>query len=291
MKVIRNLIAALALTLAIPTAAQAATITVTVGTTPAGDPAPFTFHVTGPPCNAAPTDLTFALSDGQSKVLTLCDSPADVAHRFHVTEEVPAGWRLTSIDCTSDDPDPADAFVIDIPTATALVELSASEDKACSFRNAKVPAPTPAPTPATPVATSPGATATPVPPSAAPPSSGVAPAAPPSSGVAGEQERSPVRATARIRAQARCAARTARVTVSGRLMRQVRFSVNGRRVRTVTAARGVRLVTALVPLRRTGPAVQTVRARVTFRNGAAPRTLTASVRRCTSARVAPQFTG
>jgi hypothetical protein len=81
------------------------------------------------------------------------------------------------------------------------------------------------------------------------------------------------------------------VTVSGRLMRQVRFSVNGRRVRTVTVARGGRLVTALVPLGRSGPRVQTVRARVTFRNGAAPRTLTASVRRCTSARVAPQFTG
>ena len=275
MKVIRNLVAALALTLAIPTAAQAATITVTVGTTPAGDPAPFSFHVTGPPCDATPTDLTFALSDGQSKVLALCDSPADVAHRFHVTEQVPGGWQLTSIDCMSGDPDPADAFVIDIPTATAFVELSPSENKSCVFRNAKVPAPTPA----TPVATSPAATAAPV------------PATPPSSGVAGEQQRSPVRATARIRAQARCAARTARVTVSGRLMRQVRFSVNGRRVRTVTVARGVRLVTALVPVNRSGARVQTVRARVTFRNGAAPRTLTASVRRCAPARVAPQFTG
>jgi hypothetical protein len=277
MRVIRNLTAALALTLAIPTAAQAATITVTVGTTPAGDSAPFTFHVTGPPCDATPTDLTFALSDGQSKVLPLCDSPADVAHRFHVTEQLPAGWQLTSIDCTSDDPDPADAFVIDIPTATAFVELSASENKSCIFRNAKVPAPTPA----TPVTTPPAATVTPVPPSATPPSSGVA----------GEQQRSPIRATARIRAQGRCAARTARVTVSGRLMRQVRFSLNGRRARTVTVTRGVRLVTALVPLGRSGPRVQTVRARVTFRNGAAPRTLTASVRRCAPARVAPQFTG
>jgi hypothetical protein len=46
-----------------------------------------------------------------------------------------------------------------------------------------------------------------------------------------------------------------------------------------------------VPLRRRGPAVQTVRARVTFRNGAAPRTLTTNVRRCAPARVAPQFTG
>jgi hypothetical protein len=277
MRVIRNLIAALALMLAIPTAAQAATITVTVGTTPAGESAPFTFHVTGPPCDATATDLTFTLSDGESKVLPLCDSPADVAHRFHVTEQVPTGWQLASIDCTSDDPDPADAFVIDIPTATAFVELSPSENKACIFRNAKVPAPTPA----TPVTTPPAATVTPVPPAATPPSSGVA----------GEQQRSPVRATARIQAQARCAARTARVAVSGRLMRQVRFSVNGRRVRTVTVARGGRLVTALVPLGRSGPRVQTVRARVTFRNGAAPRTLTASVRRCTSARVAPQFTG
>jgi hypothetical protein len=73
-------------------------------------------------------------------------------------------------------------------------------------------------------------------------------------------------------------------------MRQVRFSINGRRVRTVNVGLGVRSITAVVPLRRSGPAVQAVRARVTFRNRAPARTLTAAVRRCAQAAV-PNFTG
>jgi hypothetical protein len=73
-------------------------------------------------------------------------------------------------------------------------------------------------------------------------------------------------------------------------MRQVRFSVNGRPVRTVAVSRGALFVRALVPLRRSGAARQRVRARVTFRNGAPARTLTVGVRRCAQAGV-PQFTG
>jgi hypothetical protein len=272
MRVIRISIAVLALTLAIPAGAQAATLlTVSVAAPPAGDPTPFSFHITGPACDTTPTDLTFALAGGQSKVVSLCDSPADLAHRFHVTETVPAGWQLTSIDCVGHDTDPRDAFVVDIPTATAFVEFSTNEHKACSFSNAKLPPPAP-PAPA----------ATPPAPAAPPP---------PASNVAGQQERSPVRATAHLRAQTRCGTRTARVRVTGRRMRQVQFSINGRRVRTVNVGLGVRSITALVPLRRSGPAAQTVRARVTFRNGAPARTLHATVRRCAQAAVAPQFTG
>jgi hypothetical protein len=74
-------------------------------------------------------------------------------------------------------------------------------------------------------------------------------------------------------------------------MRQVRFSINGRSVRTVDVGLGVRVITALVPLRRSGAAVQKVRAHVTFRNGARARTLNASVRRCAQGAVSPQFTG
>jgi hypothetical protein len=275
MKVIRNAIAVLALTLAIPSAAQAAVVTpltVSVGVTPAGDATPITFHITGPACAGKPTDITFTLTDGQSQVFNLCDSPPDLAHRFHVTEVVPAGWTLTAINCTGHDTDPRDAFVTDLPTATAFVEFSPGERKACSFQNQK-PAAAVAPAP-------PAPTSTPAPQTT-----------PPNSGVQGEQVRSPVRATARLRAQTRCGARTARVTVTGRRMRQVRFSINGRRVRTVNVGLGVRSITALVPLRRSGPAAQPLRARVTFRNGAAPRTLRATVRRCAQAAVAPQFTG
>jgi hypothetical protein len=279
MRRIRFVLAVGLATLAVPGAAHAATVTpatltVSVGATPAGDLTPFTIHVTGPACNGVATDVTFALTGGESKVLSLCDSPPDLAHRFHVTETVPAGWQLTAINCLGHDTDPADAFVVDIPSATAFVEFSPGERKSCAFENAKLPPPTAPPAAAPPPAA--------VPPAAAPP--------PPASAVAGQQVRSPARATARLRAQSACASRSARVSVSGRQMRRVRFSVGGRAVRTVAVPRGALVVHALVPLRRSGPARQRVRARVTFRNGAPARTLTVSVRRCAQA-VVPQFTG
>src|SRR4029079_12637608 len=98
MRPIRFVLAVGLATLAVPGAAHAATVTpatltVSVGATPAGDLTPFTIHVTGPACNGVATDVTFALTGGESKVLSLCDSPPDLAHRFHVTETVPAGWQ------------------------------------------------------------------------------------------------------------------------------------------------------------------------------------------------------
>jgi hypothetical protein len=280
MRRISLVLAVAAATLAVPAAASAVTVppavlTVSVDSTPAGDPTPFTIHITGPACNSVATDLTFTLVGGQSKVIDLCDSPPDLAHRFHITETVPAGWQLTAINCTGHDTDPADAFVTDIPTATAFVEFSPGERKACAFANAKRPPPATPPPPGSPP---------PAPPAARPP----APVVPPASDVAGVQVRAP--ATARLSAQTRCAARNARITVRGRQMRQVRLSLNGRVVRTVEVARGALFVRALVPLRRFGPAKQRVQARVTFRNGARARTLIASVRRCAQT-VVPQFTG
>ena len=279
MRPIRYMLAAAVVTLALPGAAHAATVppallTVSVGVTPAGDTTPFTIHVTGPACNQVPTDITFALAGGQSKVIPLCDSPADLAHRFHVTEVVPPGWQLTAINCQGHDTDPADAFVVDVPSATAFVEFSPGERKSCAFENTKLPPP-PAPPAVTP----------PAPPAAAPPAP-----VPPASGVAGQEVRSPARGTARLRAQSTCASRSARVSVSGRHMQRVRFSVGGRPVRTVQVPSGALVVHALVPLRRSGPARQRVRARVTFRNGAPARTLNVTVRRCAQA-VVPQFTG
>jgi hypothetical protein len=116
----------------------------------------------------------------------------------------------------------------------------------------------------------------------------VATPTPPAIAVLGESVRSP---TVRVTVQSACAARHARVTVAGRLMRQVRFSVTGHRARVVNVRPGARSVTALVALRRKGPAVQAVRARITFRNGAPVRTLTAAAHRCGQAAVLPQFTG
>jgi hypothetical protein len=118
----------------------------------------------------------------------------------------------------------------------------------------------------------------------------VAPPAPtPTVAVLGERVTSaPV---VRLAVAGTCAARHARVTVKAAQMRQVRLSVAGRRPRTVTVAPGARRVTALVALRRRGPSVQKVTARITFRNGAPARTLVAAAKRCAPAAVVPEFAG
>jgi hypothetical protein len=134
---------------------------------------------------------------------------------------------------------------------------------------------------------------------AAPPAPIVAPiapaaapsVAPPTPMVAVAGERVSSAPTIRVSVQEACAARHARVTVKGSSMRRVRFSVKGRRARTVTVAPGARRVTALVALRRHGPAVQKVTTRITFSNGAPARTLVAAARRCAPTVVAPKFAG
>jgi hypothetical protein len=127
------------------------------------------------------------------------------------------------------------------------------------------------------------------PPAATPPAAGNIPATQtPASAVAGTEAAS---GTAAVRAQRTCASRTASITVSGRQIRQVTFSVNGHRVRTVRVRSSQRRVTVAVPLSRGGGARQTVTARVTFRNGAAARTLTTRATRCAQGAVSPQFTG
>jgi hypothetical protein len=117
-----------------------------------------------------------------------------------------------------------------------------------------------------------------------------APAAPaPASAVLGEQARSPVR-VARLGARAACTSRVVRVTVTGRQMRSISFRVNGRQVRTLRVRSGRRVVNATLPMRNRRTA-QVVQARVRFRNGARPRTLTTRTSRCAQAAVQPQFTG
>jgi hypothetical protein len=82
--------------------------------------------------------------------------------------------------------------------------------------------------------------------------------------------------------------------VQGRQIRSVTYSVDGRRVATVTRADSVGRWTARVDPRRLRTGVHRVRARVQFRTGAGPaRTLTMSFRTCArpAAQVQPQFTG
>ena len=139
----------------------------------------------------------------------------------------------------------------------------------------------PVPPPVTPPSTPPAQPATP--PAAAP-----APAAtPPASGVAGVTVRSPASASAAFTSS--CASRTAQITIRGTQMRSVVLSVNGHRVRTVRVSSKTRTVRVRVPIAR-GRA-QIVSARVSFRNGAAAKTLTNRAVRCAAAQVAPQFTG
>jgi hypothetical protein len=131
---------------------------------------------------------------------------------------------------------------------------------------------------------------TPAPPVPAPVAATPAAATPlPTVAVAGERVVSVP--APRLRVQETCAATHARVTVAAVQMRTVRFTVKGRPARTVTVAPGRRSVSALVPLRMRGPAAQRVTTRITFRNGTRPRTLVAVARRCSSAAVAPTFTG
>jgi hypothetical protein len=113
-------------------------------------------------------------------------------------------------------------------------------------------------------------------------------ATPPASNVAGTRATA---ATARLQTQTRCGSRSFRVTISGRNIRRVTLFVAGRRVRTITMPAGRRSITVSVPARRFGARRQSVEARVTFRNGAAARTLTASATRCAQTAVSPQFTG
>jgi hypothetical protein len=106
--------------------------------------------------------------------------------------------------------------------------------------------------------------------------------------VLGTQTRS---AAARLSVPRSCAERTVRVRVSGRLIRRVTLSVNGRRVRTVNLRRTQTAVSVRVPLSPAGASRQTIRARFTFRNGQASRTISARATRCAQAAVRPQFTG
>lgn len=131
--------------------------------------------------------------------------------------------------------------------------------------------------------------AAPAPP-AAPPAAAPAPAAtPPQTAVLGETVKSPAR-IARIAAQTTCSSKRVRVTIAGRQMRSVALSVNGRHVRTVRVRTGARRVRTSLPMRNRR-ASQVVTAKVRFRNGAKPRTLSARANRCAQAAVQPQFTG
>ena len=132
------------------------------------------------------------------------------------------------------------------------------------------------------------APATPAPaPAAVAPAPAAQPA--PAGAVQGVKVTSPAR-TARLGARSVCSTKVVRVTVTGRQMRDIAFSINGRHARTVTVRSGQRSVQTSLPMRNRR-ASQVITAHVRFRNGAQARNLSARATRCAQVAVAPQFTG
>src|SRR4051794_6002827 len=120
----------------------------------------------------------------------------------------------------------------------------------------------------------------------------VAAVAPAAAGVLGT--RAVARGTARIAGARTCPVSRFNVRVTGRQIRRVTFTVDGRRVATVTRADRLGRWTARVNPRGLRAGRHRVQARVEFRRGAGPaRTLRMSFRICArpAARVAPNFTG
>ena len=249
MRVVRNTVAAVAVVLALPAAAQAHTVT------PSGD------------CSAA--TLVYESTPGTTLSYEVVVNGVSTVKDSFVVPSSPVSGTLT-VPYTA----PTGPFTVTVNATFSTGETgTVTESMTCSTPPA--PAPAAPPTPAAPP----------------PPAAAAAPAPPPApvNAVAGEQVTAPT-ASARLGARSACPTRVVRVTVAGRQMRTIAFSINGRHVRTVTVRAGQRSVKVTLPMRNRR-ASQVVTARVRFRNGAQPRTLTARASRCAQAALQPTFTG
>jgi hypothetical protein len=92
----------------------------------------------------------------------------------------------------------------------------------------------------------------------------------------------------RLRGPSGCVGRLVKATVSGRAIRTVVFSLDGRRVKTTKGAGSYSVRSSTLP-----DGVHRIRAKVTFRASAQTRARTHVVtfRRCAVRQVAPRFTG
>jgi hypothetical protein len=240
MRVVRNTVAAVAIVLALPAAAQAHTVTPSVD------------------CSAA--TLVYESTPGTTLNYEIVVNGVSAVKDSFVVPSSPISGTLTV-------PYP-------VPTGPFTVSVNAN------FSTGETGTVTKSMTCTTPPAPTPPA---PTPPASAPP------APPPASAVAGEQVTAPAR-IAKLGAQSACPTRVVQVTVTGRQMRDIAFSINGRHVRTVSVRAGQRSVKASLPMRNRR-ASQVVTARVRFRNGARARTLSTRASRCAEAAVQPTFTG
>ena len=130
----------------------------------------------------------------------------------------------------------------------------------------------------------------PAPPAAQVAALAAAPAAPARSGVLAATDQS---ATARLSGPAACVSRPFTVSVRGSKIRQVAFSVDGRRRATVKAKSGRKLFSLRIDPRKQGYGVHRVASLVRFTaaSSTAARTLRLVYQRCPRSAVKPQFTG
>ena len=84
---------------------------------------------------------------------------------------------------------------------------------------------------------------------------------------------------------------TSTAKVSGRNLRSVVFSLDGRTLRTAKASKGGKLASTTVKTASLKPGVHKLTAKVTFTDGTKSRTLTARFSRCSSTTISPRFTG
>ncbi|HSD79912.1 MAG TPA: hypothetical protein VLB47_04595, partial [Solirubrobacteraceae bacterium] len=118
-----------------PNAPGTASFTIGKHTAPVGSDATFTFRLTilghaGNPSFEPPANGEFTLTDGQTATF---ESGSGL---YRVEELTAAGWKLTAIDCDEGgDTDATDRTVVDLTAASATIELSPDEHKACWFTN------------------------------------------------------------------------------------------------------------------------------------------------------------
>ena len=241
MKVVRYTVAALAVVLALPAAAQAHTVTPSVD------------------CSAA--TLIYESTAGTTLGYEITVNGVSAVKNSFVVPRRPVSGTLT-VPYTA----PTGPFTVSVSAQFSTGESgTAMQSMTCATPAAPPPAPAAAVAPA------------------------LAPPPAPASAVAGEEVKAPAR-IARLGAHSACPTRVVQVTVAGRQMRDIAFSINGRHVRTVSVRAGQRAVKASLPMRNRRSS-QVVTARVRFRNGARARTLSTRASRCAQAAVQPTFTG
>ena len=229
-------------------------------TDPAGDPQSFDFSA---PAASAPADQNFGLADGSApKSISVAPGAYDV------TEATLAGWDFTNVTC--DDGDSAQSG-----DRKVTANVASGETVTCTFRNAKQ-----------------ATTFT-------PPDDPIVP-------LAGQQQQGQQQpqgqqqvlgdrvtpGSARLAAATGCRSRPLKVTIRGRSIRRVVFTVDGKRITKVRASQAGTVYSITIDPRKYKAGSHAVKAVVTFTaaSGTRPKTLRSRFSRCVRA-AQPAFTG